>query len=91
METTEKITMAVCLFLGFLWLRRRSRIVDLEKRMGLTVFGVFVLLPALLISGRLFFEKFRFGGAYVDLGLKAAFVAAAFAGIGYFFLPPGKR
>jgi hypothetical protein len=90
MENAEKAAIMVCLFLGFLWLRRRSRAVDLEKRMGRTVFAVFVLLPGLLIAGRLFFERFRFG-TFVDLGLQAAFVLAVFTGIGYFFLPPDKR
>lgn len=89
METTEKILMVVCLFGGFMWIRTRTRSMDLSKRRGRTVVGIFGVLPALLIGEKYLFESLEFGG-YTGMLFRAALAAATFAAVGYLFLKPGS-
>ena len=85
MPSPEKIVLGLCLLVGFLWLRARSRSIDLESQMLRALLGTFVFLPGALIGEKYFFEMFRFGG-YVDILLKAAVVIATFLVVGFGFL-----
>ena len=89
MAIAEKILMLVCLFGGFWWIRERARILNLENRMGRTMLGVFVVLPALLIGEKYIFDHWHFG-AYTDLLLKAGAALATFAAVGFLFLRQGN-
>jgi len=88
MALTEKIVMALILFGGFFWLRARARGMNLETQRGKVVFGVFVVLTALLVGEKNLFEHWNFG-IYTDLLLKAVLAFASFAVVGIFFLKPG--
>ena len=87
MVLADKIVMIICLFVGFLWLRKRARASYPEKSMGKTILGVFVLLPATLIGMNLLFERWQFS-PYTDLLIKVIVLVATFTGIGYLFLKP---
>ena len=89
MAIAEKIVMLVCLFGGFWWIRERARILNLENRMGRTMIGVFVVLPALLVGEKYIFDNWHFG-AYTDLLFKAGGALATFAAVGFLFLRQGK-
>ena len=80
--------MALILFGGFFWLRARARGMNLESQRGKVVFGVFVVLAALLVGEKSLFEHWHFG-TYTDLLLKAVLAFASFAVVGLFFLKPG--
>ncbi len=85
--------MALILFGGFFWLRARARGMNLENQRGKVVFGVFVVLTALLVGEKNLFEHWHFG-TYTELLLKAALAFASFAVVGLFFLkpaPPGAE
>lgn len=87
METTEKIILAACIFAGFLWLRGRARALDLSRSKGRTVFGIFGVLAGLLLGIKYAFDNWHFG-AYADVAIQAAAIAASFALVGYVFLKP---
>lgn len=87
MSEIDRAVMIVCLIGGFLWVRGRARKSDLGKRQNLVVFGIFVVLPALLVGAKFLFEKLPFGPV-ANLLIKAALLIATFAGIGYGLLRP---
>lgn len=88
MLSPEKIVLGLCLLVGFLWLRARSRSVNLESQMLRALLGTFVFLPGALIGEKYLFEMFRLGG-YMDILLKAAVVIATFLVVGFGFLKSG--
>lgn len=88
---TEKVALGICLFIGFLWLRRRARRGPVENSQGRVLFGVFLLLPALLFAGKWLFERFPLE-PWLSLPLKTAALAGVFALVGFVFLPrPGDK
>jgi hypothetical protein len=87
MVLADKIVMILCLFTGFLWLRKRARASNPEKAMGKTILGVFVILPAILIGMNHLFERWHFG-PYTDLLIKVVLLIVTFAAIGFVFLKP---
>jgi hypothetical protein len=88
MAMTEKFITLVCLLAGFLWLRRRSRSVDLENQMLRALLGVFVVLPAALVGEKYLFEQFHFG-TYTDILVRVLAILVTFPAIGYGFLKSG--
>ena len=87
MSTVDKVVMILCIFGGFLWLRARARAVHAERRQGMALVGLFMVLPALLIAESRVFERLSYGPATNAL-LKAAILVATFAAVGYGFLRP---
>lgn len=87
MSTTERILLAMCVFAGFLWIRGRARSMDLSRRQGTVVLGVFVLLPAWLVGGKWLVETLGIGG-YTGMLLKALLIAAGFAAVGLLVIKP---
>jgi hypothetical protein len=85
MANLEKIILAVCLFVGFLWLRNRSKSIDLENQMMRSILGVFVLLPAALIGEKYLFTLFHLG-LFTDILIKSVAILATFLIIGFGFL-----
>ena len=81
----EKFILAACLFCGFLWLRNRSRSLDLESRKLRSLLGVFVVLPSALIFEKFLFGKFPFA-VPLNILLKAGALLATFLAVGYLFL-----
>ncbi|MDQ3002457.1 MAG: hypothetical protein M3Y08_14510 [Fibrobacterota bacterium] len=55
--------------------------------MAKTIFGVFLLLPAVLIGMNQLFEHWQFG-PYVDLLIKVVLLVITFSLIGFVFLKP---
>ncbi len=90
MENYEKIILAICLFAGFLWIRQRSRQIDLTKQITKALIGVFVLLPILLLGEKFLFEKIALPG-YTGIAIKCASIIVSFAIIGLVFLKPGMK
>ena len=90
MQTYEKIIVGICLFAGFLWIRQRSRQIDLTTQIPKALIGVFVILPILLLGQKLLFEKIVFA-LYAGLALKCAVIVLSFAFIGLVFLKPEKK
>jgi hypothetical protein len=88
MAMTEKIVLVLCLFGGFLWLRARSRAINLENQVGRAMGGVFLLLPALLIGEKYVFDHYLHLGPWTDLLIKTVVTVATFPAIGIFFLKP---
>jgi hypothetical protein len=88
MATAEKIVLVLCLFGGFMWLRKRSRSMNLENQMGRALTGVFVLLPALLFGEKYLFDRFHLT-PWTDMLVKGLVTAANFPLVGHFFLKPG--
>ncbi len=89
MALADKIIMFLCLFSGFFWLHGRARKMNLETQIDRAVIGVFVLLPAILIGDKYFFEHWHFG-PYTDLLLKVLVAAAAFLSIGHGCIRTGE-
>jgi hypothetical protein len=89
MTTPERVVLIVCLIGGFLWLRGRSRGMNLESRQVSVVVGVFLVLPALLLAEKSLFEKLPWG-PWVNVPLMGAALIATFAAVGYGFLRPAK-
>jgi hypothetical protein len=87
MDHIDRAVLIVCLFGGFLWLRNRARRFDLGKRQNIVVFGIFLLLPAVLVGEKQLFDLLHFG-KYTNLLIIAASLTATFAAIGYGFLRP---
>ena len=87
MPIFEKLPLAVILIGSLYWLRARARGMNLEGRQGRAIFGVFIILPALLIGEEKFFEHWHFG-TYTDLLLKAVLAFAVVVFVGLFFLKP---
>ncbi len=85
MVNAEKIVLVLCLIAGFLWIRNRSRSVDLENQMTRAILGIFVLLPTFLFAEKYLFEKLPFGG-YSFLLAKAIVILVTFGAIGFGFL-----
>ncbi len=89
MQMAEKIILLIFLFAGFFWLRRRARSIDLENRMTKAIFGVFILLPGMLIGEKFLLEQLQLG-RYTDLLIKALAIAVTFPIIGFGFLKSGN-
>jgi hypothetical protein len=87
MASAERIVLVVCLFGGFMWLRQRSRTINLERQMGRALAGVFLLLPALLFGEKWLFDRYHLT-PWTDMLLKALVTAANFPLVGYLFLKP---
>lgn len=85
MSTADKVVMILCIFGGFLWLRMRARAMQAEKRQGLVLLGIFLVLPALLIAESRLFEKLPYGPA-TNMLIKAAVLVCTFAAVGFGFL-----
>jgi hypothetical protein len=90
MISAEKIAMILCLLGGFLWIRQRSRSIDLEGQKGRALFGVFALLPLALLGEKSLFEIFHFG-APINILLKAIILIATFLIVGFGFLRTTKE
>ncbi len=86
----ENLVLAAVVLAGFLWLKRRARHVDLEKRSSWVLLGIFVLLPAALFLTNRFFGELG-GSAWVAVGVQALILIVAFALIGLVFLPGPDR
>lgn len=81
--------MIMFIFGGFLWLRLRARAVHAERRQAMSVAGIFLVLPMLLIAESRLFERLPYGPATNTL-LKALILASTFAAIGFGFLRPAR-
>jgi hypothetical protein len=90
MLLAEKIVLIVCLLGGFLWLRKRTRNLDLSGSKARTVLGIFVLLPLLLILEKQWLEQLNFH-PWVNIAIKAAVLIANFPLIGLVFVRPGGK
>jgi hypothetical protein len=89
MISPEKIVLILCLLAGFLWIRQRSRSIDLESQKGRALFGVFALLPLALLLEKHLFEMFHFG-MILNILLKCAILIATFLIVGFGFLRSGN-
>jgi hypothetical protein len=87
MNTPERVVLIVCLIGGFLWLRGRSRRMNLESRQVTVVVGIFLVLPALLLAEKALFEKLPWG-PWVNAPIMGISLIATFAGVGFGFLRP---
>ncbi len=85
MPNLERIVLVICLLGGFLWIRNRSRAIDLENQMMRSILGVFVFLPGALIAEKYLFEMLHFG-LYTDILIKVAAIFVTFLIVGFGFL-----
>lgn len=85
MPNLEKIVLVICLLGGFLWIRNRSRSIDLENQMMRSILGVFIFLPGALIGEKYLFELFHFG-LYTDILIKVVAILVTFLIVGFGFL-----
>jgi hypothetical protein len=88
MISPDKIVLGLCLLGGFLWIRKRSRSIDLENQKGRSLLGVFGILPAALLGEKYLFEWLHFD-LYTNTAIKAATLIATFLIVGFGFLKPG--
>lgn len=68
-----------------MWLRKRSRSLNLGDRMGRSLAGVFLLLPALLFGEKWLFDRYHLT-PWTDILVKGLVTAANFPLVGYLFL-----
>jgi hypothetical protein len=86
----EKVLLAVTLFSGFTYLRRRSHAVDPEANMHLVLMALFAVLPAFLVLEAKVLPLLPLKG-YPLLALKVSLLIATFWGIGRWLLKTKSR
>lgn len=90
METAEKVVFIVLIFGGFLWLRARARAMQAERQVGRALLGLFLVLPALLVAERHFFDTLPLG-PWAGLLLECLALAGTIAAVGFGFLRPPRE
>jgi len=83
----EQILLAVVLFSGFTWLRRRSHLMDPEKRTKPILIGIFGLLPVFLLVEAKFLPLLPLT-IWPLLVVKVLLLVLTFFAIGKFFVKP---
>jgi hypothetical protein len=83
----EKIIVAVVLFSGFTWLRRRSHRADPNAQPTPVLVGIFVVLPVFLLAEAKLVPFIPLT-QWPLLAIKVGFLGLAFYGVGRFFIKP---
>lgn len=83
----EKVIVAVALFAGFTYVRRRARRANPEAQVQPILLGIFVVIPALLLLEAEFLPRLRLEQIQA-LVLKLALLGLTFFAVGRFVIKP---
>lgn len=83
----EKAILAVALFTGFTWLRRRSHQMDPDTRIKPILIGMFAILPLFLFAEAKWLPLLPLD-AWSLFAVKLAVMGLTFFGVGRFLIKP---